>query len=48
MSGFSWHGGTKPRRTVQEDDEADREQSEEPPAEYWEEQAEIAEEAAHE
>ena len=28
---ISWHGGTKPRRPIQ-----DRDQSEEPPAEYWE------------
>lgn len=30
---ISWNGGTKPRRTDQDRD--DREQSEEPPAEYW-------------
>jgi len=29
---LSWHGGTKPQRTETDS----REQSEEPPAEYWE------------
>lgn len=34
MNGFSWRGGTRPRHSDETDS---REQSEEPPAEYWEE-----------
>jgi len=39
---MDWHGGTRPPRSDEADD---REQSDEPPAEYWEsKQAERADE----
>ena len=43
MTGFSWRGGTREYAHRQDDG---REQSEEPPAEYWEQRQADSEEEA--